>query len=87
MEWTEEQRDQINGYVAPDGYVWVCAACGKTSPERTGRGSQYGWDVSCFLNAVLVKDTDIVFDGGRVSSVEAVAFDPRSENIDESAKD
>ena len=34
---------------APEGQVWVCAACGKQSRDRYG----YGWDESCMLHAVL----------------------------------
>jgi len=40
---TEEYQE-----VAPDGQIWVCAACGKTAKDRTKLG-----DESCFLNAVL----------------------------------
>jgi hypothetical protein len=45
----------------PSHLIWVCAACGKTSPTRSGfdsnkkRVSDHGWDESCFLNAVLCK--------------------------------
>ena len=80
MEWTEAQRIQINEYVAPTGYVWVCSACGKTSMERTGEHSDasHGWDVSCFLNAVLVGDNDFVIGAnGRVCQIDAIAHDPR----------
>ena len=40
--------------VAPEGQVFVCAACGKQSQDRYGfkRISQ-GWDESCMLHAVL----------------------------------
>lgn len=44
---------------APDGQVWVCAACGKTSPTKYGfdadekRVVTNGWDESCMLNSVL----------------------------------
>jgi hypothetical protein len=36
---------------APAGTVWVCAACGKTARDRFE--GERGWDVSCFMNAVL----------------------------------
>lgn len=34
--------------------VWVCTACGKTSPDRYGNhaDTMRGWDASCFLHAV-----------------------------------
>lgn len=44
---------------APEGTVYVCAACGKTSPTRSGydgtgkRVAPGRWDSSCFLHAVL----------------------------------
>lgn len=89
MEWTQAQRTLIEDYVAPDGYVWVCAACGKTSMERTGNHSNadYGWDASCFLNAVLVKQEDCVRgEDGRVSEVKEVAYDGKGFD-DESSTD
>jgi hypothetical protein len=44
---------------APEGYIWICAASGKTSPTRDGwDGDKFvgerGWDVSCFMGAQLV---------------------------------
>lgn len=47
--------DKFDDRYAPDGQVWVCAACGKTSPrDRFGdRHSSQGWDVSCTLTSVL----------------------------------
>lgn len=50
--------------VAPEGQVFVCCACGKTSPDRYGiePGSRsYGWDASCMLNCVLAKKSHLVF--------------------------
>lgn len=49
---------------APEGCVYVCAACGKTSKTRAGdlaqvsgyvRVSDPGWDESCMIHAVLCK--------------------------------
>ena len=37
---------------APDGQIYVCAACGKTSKSIYGDPGS-GFDVSCFLNRVL----------------------------------
>jgi hypothetical protein len=50
--------------LAPDGQVYVCGACGKTSRNQAGferrdnpRGgpsvAAHGWDESCMLNAIL----------------------------------
>lgn len=41
--------------IAPDGQVWVCGACGKTSKDRYG-SAQSSWDESCMLNSVLCYD-------------------------------
>lgn len=45
---------------APDGQIFVCAACGKVSTTRSGfladwktRATTQGWDESCMLHAVL----------------------------------
>lgn len=43
---------------APEGAIWVCAACGKTHKDQYGMegdGSR-GWDESCALNSVLCHD-------------------------------
>ena len=79
MEWTQGQRASIEAHAAPDGYMWVCAACGKLSKERTGSDpdASYGWDASCFLNAVLVKEGDYELGAdGRVCKLTKVAYDP-----------
>ncbi len=40
--------------VAPEGQLWICAACGKRSKDRYGdQAIDRSWDVSCTLNAVL----------------------------------
>lgn len=41
--------------MAPEGFIWVCAACGKTAQDRYGLNGIHsrGWDESCMLNAVL----------------------------------
>jgi len=44
----------VKNMLAPDGKVWVCAACGKMSRDRYGDSAiSYGWDESCFLHAFL----------------------------------
>lgn len=48
---------------APEGAVWVCAACGKTHKDQygiEGEGSP-SWDESCMLNAVLCHETPKLF--------------------------
>lgn len=42
---------------APEGCVYVCGACGKTSATRYGIEGERsrGWDASCMLNAVLCR--------------------------------
>ena len=77
MEWTKEQLASIEAHDAPDGYMWVCAACGKLSKERTGQHSEasYGWDASCFINAVLVKENDYDLGAdGRVCKINEIAY-------------
>jgi len=41
--------------VAPEGTIYVCGACGKTSKNICGDEPEnsLGWDESCMLNAVL----------------------------------
>lgn len=58
-----QQLDEDSGweekYDAPARQVWVCGACGKRSTNKAGEGKHsYGWDVSCFMNAVLCYDED-----------------------------
>lgn len=45
---------------AGSAHLWVCAACGKVAIDRT-MGLSHGWDESCFLNAVLVVQSSVVF--------------------------
>jgi hypothetical protein len=55
--------------IAPEGYVFVCRACGKTSRSRYGfdvagrSACSYGWDESCMLNCALYKIANITFKG------------------------
>lgn len=44
--------------VAPNGTIWVCAACGKTSRDICGDEGA-SWDESCMLNAVLCHEIKI----------------------------
>lgn len=39
---------------APEGYIYVCSACGKTSEDKYGdKAHSYGWDEFCMMHAVL----------------------------------
>lgn len=43
--------------LANDGYVFVCRACGKRSRDMYGnKPISWGWDESCALNCVLVRE-------------------------------
>ena len=44
----ESKKDWADQYRAPQGQIWICAACGKRGNNRATIG-----DESCFLNAVL----------------------------------
>jgi hypothetical protein len=51
--------------MAPDGFLWVCLACGKTAADRYGiEGENHpGWDESCSLNSDLFPKSSLVYDG------------------------
>lgn len=55
--------------IAPEGKLWVCCVCGKTSRDLYGDGSRSGWDESCALNARLYDERLLVRRGGRVCEV------------------
>ena len=66
--------------VAPEGQIWVCAACGKRSKDKYGEQPiDQGWDVSCMLNAVLVYKKP-----NEEGLYIPVAEDSAKENINES---
>lgn len=49
--------DSTNNEIAPEGKIWICAACGKRSRDLYGsQPIDYGWDESCLLNAVLADE-------------------------------
>ena len=61
---------------APDGCIYVCCACGKTSPTRYGFDARNrnvampGWDESCMCNAALFRKDDLITKpNGRVASI------------------
>lgn len=48
------QGRYVGNQLAPDGQVYVCAACGKRSKDQYGhRKLDRGWDESCMLHSVL----------------------------------
>jgi hypothetical protein len=70
--------------IAPDGFVFVCGACGKLSKDRYGyQAESKRWDESCMLNAVLCRRSHLVLDDcGRVTEVKdgGVVEDAASKN-------
>lgn len=42
----------VSERIAPDGKLWLCYACGKTTRDRYGESG--GWDEACALNSGLV---------------------------------
>lgn len=61
--------------MAPEGTVWVCAACGKRSRDRYGtKPIDWNWDVSCTLNAMLCRVDSLVMANGRVVRAEAASL-------------
>ena len=47
--------------IAPEGTIWVCGICDKTSKNKIGIGKN-GWDESCFLKAVLCREDTLEYD-------------------------
>lgn len=70
---------------APEGCIYVCCACGKTSPTRYGFDAKNknvgmpGWDESCMSNSRLFRIEDLErLPSGRVSGLH-----PDAQPIDE----
>ncbi len=59
--------------VAPEGSLYVCMACGKTSKDWYGfQAISPGWDESCTLNCDLVPMNRLVVNtDGRVVSIKS----------------
>jgi hypothetical protein len=53
--------------IAPEGKIWVCGACGKTTKDKYA--GERGWDESCMLNAILCDPEKLVWKDGRVVQV------------------
>jgi len=52
--------------MAPEGAIWVCAACGKTSKDLYGINEPHdcGWDESCMMNAILCYEEKVLYPDG-----------------------
>lgn len=47
--------------IAPEGFLWVCHACGKTSRDRYGGpDAMPWWDSSCAINSGLHRESALV---------------------------
>lgn len=57
--------------MAPEGQIFVCGACGKTSKDLYG-GQNSRWDESCMMNAVLCHENSIKKQNGLVTNAKAV---------------
>lgn len=63
-----------------DDEVWVCCACGRTSPTKYGFdasgktvANHWGYNENCAMNSVLVKKSACKFgDGGYVVHVSEI---------------
>lgn len=45
---------------APEGFVFMCMACGKTAKSIYGADGDYGWDESCAINCKLVSIEELI---------------------------
>lgn len=60
--------------ICPPGTLYVCEACGKTSPTQAPtHHSSPGWDESCMLHSILCREDSIVRNAsGRIVKADAV---------------
>jgi hypothetical protein len=65
---------------APEGFRWVCLMCGKSALDRSGPSeapSPEGWDISCYLNAVMAHESTITYNtNGIVTNISQIAYNP-----------
>jgi hypothetical protein len=68
---------------APEGQVWVCCACGKTSEWRYGFDDNdkvcvrsCGWDESCMMNSALAYKDKLKMNGNLVVEAGPEAWVP-----------
>lgn len=52
-----------NERMAPEGFLWVCLACGKTATDRYGIEGENSpwWDESCMMNSALHPKSHLVY--------------------------
>lgn len=68
-------------HIAPDGKIYVCSVCRKTSVDRYGYSKKYpetswGWDVSCVLNSRLYDKSQLKYDkNGIICKIEGEPHD------------
>lgn len=56
--------------IAPEGKVYVCLACGKTSKDKYGDiEASYGWDISCILNSKMFDKSWLEYKDGKVVKI------------------
>ena len=70
---TRDEKENFAKYKhqAPEGKVWVCAACGKRSKDIYGDKSlNYGWDVSCAMNSSLFDEDQLEIKDGLVVHIK-----------------
>lgn len=72
------EREIVEPRIAPEGKLWVCCACGKTSRDQYGDKGTW-WDESCMLNSRLFAVEQLVYAGGRVVRVNPAS----KENADD----
>jgi len=67
-----ERRPGGDTRYAPEGWLWVCHACGKTAKDRYGETEDAHplWDESCLLNSGLYSRDRLVFEGDRVIKIK-----------------
>lgn len=50
--------ERAKKYETPEGFIWLCGACGKTDSNPANSGISYGWNGACFLNNLLYEVKD-----------------------------
>jgi len=47
-------------WIASEGKIWVCLACGKTAKDKRGDPNT-SWDEACFLNCDLFDEDKLTY--------------------------
>ncbi len=71
--------------LAPEGQIWVCLCCGKTSDHRYGSTGwcHPGWDESCLLNCALLLKDGLIYNNDK----RVIGTKHEQEDIDVSNSD